>query len=101
MDDMALFSPSRWVLEEAREHLAEWLWNERRLRFKHPHVSPKSTKACFTYLGYRVSRAGIEPHAAMLRRMQRRVTERVLHGDTEAVERSIASYRGLLWRQFG
>jgi hypothetical protein len=100
MDDMTLFSHSRAALEAARDGIAEWLWQERRLRLKRPKAEPKSTAQRFTYLGYRVSRAGLRPTNSMLRRLQWRISQHILHGDIEAIERSLASYRGVLWRQF-
>lgn len=96
MDDMALFSDSRGQLEQAREEIGDWLWSERRLRLKRPLAAARSTKGCFTYLGYRVSRAGVRPGAEMLERVQTRVADLVLHGDAQKIERSLASYRGIL-----
>jgi RNA-directed DNA polymerase len=96
MDDLALFSDSRAALEEARGEIGAWLGRERRLRLKHPQARVRSTRGRFTYLGYRVARAGVEPTREALRRMQRRVSELVLRGDAVSVRRSLASYRGVL-----
>ena len=98
MDDMTLFSDSRNVLMEARERAGEWLRTERRLHFKHPGAEPRSTTGHFTYLGYRVSRSGVEAAPKTLRKMKRRIAELVIRGDIESIERSVASYRGVLTR---
>ncbi len=96
MDDTALFSDSRAQLVEARLAAREWLASERRLRLKRPEASPRSTRGRFTYLGYRVSRAGIRPADAMLARMRQRMTALMREGDDETIERSVASYRGVV-----
>ncbi len=96
MDDAALFADSRSRLRDAREAVREWLATERRLALKRPRTEPKSTRGRFTYLGYRVSRAGIRPADAMLAKMRRRMTELMLEGDAESIERSVASYRGVV-----
>ncbi|MCP3961546.1 MAG: hypothetical protein GY719_27205 [bacterium] len=54
------------------------------------------TRGGFIYLGHRVTRAGARATDDILRRMQGRVTEVVLRGDVERIERSVASYRGLI-----
>ncbi len=96
MDDLTFFGDSAAVLERARDAAVRWLWDERRLRLKVPGAEPRSSKGSFTYLGYRVSRAGVRPTREVLRRMQRRVAEVVLLGDRQRVERSVASYLGVL-----
>lgn len=96
MDDFTLFGNSRAALETARETIAEWLGRERHLRLKHPRAPVRSTKGRFTYLGYRVSRAGVGPSNQMLRRLEHRVTEQLLHGDAESLESCLASYRGVV-----
>jgi RNA-directed DNA polymerase len=96
MDDLTLLSDSRASLEAARTAIGDWLLRQRRLRLKHPHAAVRSTQLGFTYLGHRVTRAGAGPTRAVLQRMQQRVGERVLRGDREGIERSIASYQGLL-----
>ena len=96
MDDLALFSDSRSELVEARLAAGEWLAAERRLRFKRPNARPRATRGRFTYLGYRVSRAGVRPTDAMLQRMRQRMAALLLTGDVEKIERSVASYRGVV-----
>ena len=96
MDDLALFADSASRLEEARGKIQEWLWEHRHLHLKQPNASVRRTTAAFTYLGYRVTRAGIRPTSNFLQRMQARVMELVLLGDMDKLERSVASCRGLL-----
>ncbi len=93
---MSLFHDSRAALEEARDAIAEWLWGERRLRLKRPGAEPRRTRGRFTSLGYRVSRGGIRPTRALVERMERRIRELVLRGDVERIERSLASYQGIV-----
>jgi hypothetical protein len=95
MDDMTLLSDSRNQLEDARAAMAEWLGRERGLELKHPQAAVRDTGGRVTYLGYRVSRAGARPSTAMLVRMQRRIAELLVTGDAEAIEHSVASYRGV------
>jgi hypothetical protein len=100
MDDLALFAASRGELNRARERVARWLWAQRRLRLKHPGAAPRATGGRFTYLGQRVSRAGIAPPRDALARMGTRAAELVRLGDGEKLERSLASSRGVIMRQF-
>ncbi len=96
MDDLTLFSDSRAQLNEAREASRCWLAAERHLTLKHPAARPRSTGGRFSYLGYRVSRSGIRPARAMLPRIRQRISKLVLSGDVERIERSVASYRGVV-----
>ena len=96
MDDLALFDDSARQLERARDAAARWLEWERGLRLKVPAARPRSTRRRFTYLGYRLSRAGIAPRRAMIVRAQQGIAAVVRGGSRESVEQSIASYRGLL-----
>lgn len=101
MDDMALFSDDRGELAAAREAITEWLGVNRKLRLKHPYAEPKDGGARFTYLGFRVSRRGIGPTRSALARMQQRIREQILRGHPESVQRTIASYRGVLGMSLG
>jgi hypothetical protein len=96
MDDLTLFSDSATELRRARAAVGEWLERERRLRLKEPRAAVRPTRGRFRYLGYRVSRGGIEPTPEALARMRRRIAEVVVEGDRERVERSVASYLGML-----
>lgn len=96
MDDLTLFADSRSFLVEAREAVGEWLERERRLALKDPRAEPRSTAGRLTYLGHRVSRAGVAPTREGLRRMEERLRELVLRGDGERLERSLAAFRGVM-----
>ncbi len=96
MDDFVLLGADRRSLLEARDAIAAWLGQHRRLQLKHPNATPKDAAAGrFDFLGFRVSRAGLAPTRAAMKRMQQKVRDKVLHGDAASVRRSLASYRGL------
>lgn len=96
MDDLVCFGDSHKELESHRERIAAWLWSERRLRLKRPNASVRETTRRLTYLGARVSRAGIAPRAETLQRLARRIVELALHGDDSSIQPSLASYRGVV-----
>ena len=96
MDDFVLMDRDAAILERARESIAAWLWRERRLVLKNPEAPVRASTATVTYLGHRVNRAGVRPRRETVRRFEHRLTELVLRGDIETVERSVASYRGVL-----
>lgn len=83
-----------WV--QAGQVVGEWLERERRLALKDPQAEPRPTAGRFTYLGHRVSRAGVAPTREGLRRMEERLRELVLRGDGERLERSLAAFRGVV-----
>ena len=91
MDNFALFADSREALLEAREAVTTWLARERHLRLKHPKAPVRSTRRRFTYLGYRISRAGVSPTPHTLKRLEQRVTEHLLHGNAESLERCLGA----------
>ena len=96
MDDLTLFSDDAHQLVDARAQIEAWVDVHRCLALnpKRWHVTP--TAQASTYLGYRISRAGIRPSGPAIRRMKARV--RVLAGDLRRLERSLVSYRG--WMTF-
>ena len=96
MDDITLFSDSRTQLIEARSQVARWLADERHQTLKHPQAPVRPTTTSFRYLGYRISRQGIDPGREPLRRMRRRLRWLALNDTPEALGRSLTSYRGLL-----
>ncbi len=95
MDDLVLFDQERDRLRSARSAIAGWLADKRRLTLnpKHLEIIPNRTPGVF--LGYRISRAGINPGRKLRRRMKRRLRLAAAKGET-ALVRSIQSYRGLL-----
>ncbi len=96
MDDLTLFADSRSQLLEARQAIAEWLLWHRKLLLKRPAAEPRSTRRPLSYLGYRVGRGGVAPLRGVLQRLERRVAERLHSGDAEAVERTLAAYKGVV-----
>lgn len=95
MDDLVLFSDSADGLESCRADIAEWLGRERGLRLKDPaaRVLPNTQPA--TFLGFRVSRAGVLPGPKMKRRLQ----VRLAGADASApgrLARGLTAYRGVL-----
>lgn len=96
MDDLTLFSDSAAELRRARTAVRDWLEMERHLRLKEPRAAVRPTRGRFRYLGFRIGRGGIEPTPEALARMRRRIAEVVVEGDRERVERSVASYLGML-----
>jgi RNA-directed DNA polymerase len=94
MDDMVLFGDDRESLTEAREAIRDWLGRERSLALKDPEspVLPNTQPASF--LGYRISRAGLAPGPKAKRRLARRL--RAAHDlPHAALVRSLAAYRGV------
>ncbi|MBF0434629.1 MAG: RNA-directed DNA polymerase [Magnetococcales bacterium] len=96
MDDMLFFAHSKSQLQETRVLVAEWLWEQRRLKLKHPNVAVHSTKQPMTWLGKRISTSGINPSRRLIRKMQCRMTELIRQGDEETIRHAVASYRGVL-----
>ncbi|HIJ84435.1 MAG TPA: RNA-directed DNA polymerase [Magnetococcales bacterium] len=96
MDDMLFFAHSKSQLEKTRAAVAAWLWDHRRLKLKHPNAAVLSTRRPMTWLGKRISTAGINPSRRQLQKMQRRMTALVRQGDEKTIRHSVASYRGML-----
>jgi len=95
MDDLVLFSDSPDRLEACRSDIADWLGRERGLRLKDPaaQVLPNTQPA--TFLGFRVSRAGVLAGP----KMKRRLRARLAAADAvtpQRLARSLVAYRGVL-----
>jgi retron-type reverse transcriptase len=60
MDDLLIFGNDRDTLLAARDTCATWLARERKLDLKHPLKRPTRTDQRLHYLGYVVSRCGLE-----------------------------------------
>jgi len=93
MDDLVLFDDDRARLEDAREAVTAWLAEHRRLGLG-PSVVAEAREPC-TFLGYRVSPAGLSPGRKMRRRMPLRVRAAARRGP-RALERTVRSYRALV-----
>ncbi|MEM7203297.1 MAG: RNA-directed DNA polymerase [Planctomycetota bacterium] len=96
MDDIAIFGDQAGALVNARDAAARWLAEERHLNFKHPRAPARSTRGVFGYLGCRVSRDRVTSSRRALTRFRQRLGALMIEGETEQIERSIASYAGLL-----
>lgn len=95
MDDFVLFGADPGRLAQARAALADWLAAERGLALKPRGDQVRPAREPATFLGFRIARPGISPGRKLRRRFAARV--RVAAGAGEAaLERCLASYRGLL-----
>lgn len=95
MDDLTLFGDDPIALGEAQVAIREWLRAERRLELKRGGGIVEPTTSPATFLGVRVSRAGVLPGP----KAKRRLKETLQQADSLGVERlarSLGSYRGLL-----
>ncbi len=95
MDDFTLFGDDRAALEEARETIREWLRSERRLELNPHRQAVQPTAQPSTYLGFRVSQAGLLPGP----KAKRRLRQRLHNADTlgpDRLARSLRAYRGVL-----
>ncbi len=95
MDDFTLFGDDWQELESARGAISGWLARERRLELnpKRWDVVPAAQPS--TYLGYRVSRGGLQPSRKLKRRMRQRLRS-VSRQGPRTLGRSLRSYRGLM-----
>lgn len=95
MDDFALFSDSRQELEEARTAIAEWLPKNRKLQLKPRRDGIVPTSQPSTWLGCRISRAGVVPGPKAKRRMKRRLRDDGTLMTREQLQRTLQAYKGL------
>lgn len=93
MDDFVLFHNDRGFLEEALSAIVEWLRKHRELEL-HPRRFLRPTSQAGTYLGFRISRAGLAPGPKMKRRLHQRLMAN--RRDPEKLRRSLLAYRGLI-----
>ncbi|MEM7674834.1 MAG: RNA-directed DNA polymerase [Myxococcota bacterium] len=94
-DDMVLFANDASFLTEARHAIVDWLAAERRLTLNRKRWEVSSTADSWVWLGYRISRGGLDASAKLRRRMATQLRQRARKGP-DALARSLASYRGLL-----
>ena len=95
MDDFSLFHDNPARLEEARRAVSEWLLTERRLCLKSPDALVQSTRQASSYLGFRVSRAGLAPGPKAKRRLRQRLRQAESMGGAR-LAKGLQAYRGLL-----
>lgn len=96
MDDFVLFGDDREALRAMRAEIEDWLWRGRRLRLNPKLGRVEPTAHPTVWLGWRVSRSGLAPSRRMRRRLRQRLGVAADEGP-EALQRSLDSYRGLLW----
>lgn len=80
VDDMFFFDHSESKLLQTRKSARDYLWQQRRLRLKDPQAPVVSCRYPLTALGHRITRAGIEPSPASVRRLKKKVAERIYTG---------------------
>lgn len=95
MDDFVLFADDVEALEDARCAVAEWLARERGLAIKPRRDQVQSTRQPSTYLGFRVSRAGVLPGPKARRRLRARL-QQVDSMGMERLAMSLQAYRGMM-----
>ena len=93
MDDFVLFADQPAALRSWRREIRDWLLEERLLRLNVRHGHVRSTLLPQSYLGYRVSRQGIDLGKKALRRLRRRLPE-LAQGSTDGLRRSLVAWRG-------
>lgn len=99
MDDLTLLGDNKHELEGWRKQIEAFLREvlELSLRSERTRFIPCTAKV--DYLGYRVSRAGVEPGREVERRLSRRLQSWLVKPPSQAhIERSLASVKGLFWR---
>jgi RNA-directed DNA polymerase len=95
MDDFVLFHDDAGRLVEARTAIEAWLLRERRLRLNPKRWAVHRADEPSVFLGYRVTRGGVAPGKKLMRRLRGKVRAAAGRG-VMALERTVASYRGLV-----
>jgi len=94
MDDFVCFADEPATFRSWRSEIREWLWEERRLRLKLTRGHVRSTSIGHNFLGYRVTRQGLDLGAKAIGRFRRRIAEVAATGDPEQLRRSLVAWRG-------
>lgn len=95
MDDFTLFADTKSMLFEARTAIAVWLNEQRGLKLNAKYLTVEPTSIPATFVGYRISQAGIAPSRKLRRRFRQRLRA-AASKDEAALIRTIRAYRGLL-----
>ncbi|MEM6455110.1 MAG: reverse transcriptase domain-containing protein [Acidobacteriota bacterium] len=95
MDDLVLFDDDRARLRQHRAAIADWLCTERRLTLNGRKGHIRSTGQPQTYLGYRVSRAGIRVGSRAVHRLRQRLPELIAAGDAARLDASLDAWRAV------
>lgn len=94
MDDFTLFHDDWRVLEKVHSDIMNWLSEQRHLELNSRYHRVQPTAQPSTYLGFRVSRAGLAMGPKAKRRLKQRL--RNAHAlNPEALTRSLQALRGL------
>ncbi len=96
MDDLVCFADERSTLRSHRNALIEWLSEERRLRLNTRKGHIRSTGLPHTYLGYRITRRGLDLGPRATRRFKTWLADAVASGDEEHLRRGLASWQGAM-----
>jgi RNA-directed DNA polymerase len=94
LDDFVLFDDDAGRLREARAAIEGWLGEHRGLALNRKRWHVSATSQPCTYLGQRVSRAGLSPGKKLKRRLRAKLRAAAARGD-EALVRSVLAYVGL------
>lgn len=94
MDDFCLFSDDKNQLKEAREAVTAWLLLHRRLHVNPKRLHIRPTEEPSTFVGYQVTRGGLEAGKKMRRRLVLNVRKAAALGPV-ALARTVGSYRAL------
>ncbi len=92
---LVLFAEDRALLLDARAAVGDWLREQRALRLNPKRLAVEPTWTPATFVGYRISRAGIAPGRKLRWNFRRRLRAAAERGE-ESLIRTIRSYRGLL-----
>lgn len=95
MDDLVFFADRRATLRRWRREAKTWLWRHRRLELNLRKGHVRSTELPQPYLGYRMTRQGYDLGPKATRRFRHQLP-RLVAGDPEKLERSLASWRGAM-----
>jgi len=95
LDDFTLFAADPDVLLAARTAISTWLADRRRLQLNPKKHRICSTRQPSTFLGYRVSRAGLCPGRKVRRRLKLKRAEAAARGP-DTLQRSLLTYRALV-----
>lgn len=95
MDDFVLFHDDPKRLVEARGAIEGWLAERRKLRLNPKRWDVHRAEEPSVFLGYRVTRGGVTPGKKLMRRLRGKVRAAAGRG-VMALERTVASYRGLV-----
>jgi RNA-directed DNA polymerase len=92
MDDLTLFGDDPGALRAARDDLARWLAQERGLALKEPDAKPSRCDRAQRYLGYKLTRRGVQIGPTVRQRVWALVSKH--KAAPAALEHALTSLRG-------